>query len=161
MTTPAILTEIDAQGVATLTMNRPEVHNAFDDLLIAAMTAALKRLEDDPQVRVVILAASGKSFSAGADLSWMRRMADYSRAENLHDALGLAELMQTLQRLKKPTIARVQGAAYGGGVGLVACCDIAIASGVRPHGSDVASKRGTHRGRRPRGRDGVQRVHSV
>lgn len=128
MKTPAILTEIDAQGVATLTMNRPEVHNAFDDFLIAAMTAALKRLEEDPSVRVVILAASGKSFSAGADLAWMRRMADYSRAENLSDALGLAALMQTLHSLKKPTIARVQGAAYGGGVGLVACCDMAIAS---------------------------------
>lgn len=128
MTTPAILTDIDAQGVATLTMNRPELHNAFDDLLIAAMTAELKRLEEDPQVRVVILAASGRSFSAGADLAWMRRMADYSRAENLSDALGLAELMKTLYSLKKPTIARVQGAAYGGGVGLVACCDMAIAS---------------------------------
>lgn len=128
MTIPAILTEIDPQGVATLTMNRPEVHNAFDDLLIAALTAELKRLEEDPRVRVVILAGSGRSFSAGADLAWMRRMADYSHAENLSDALGLAALMQTLHALKKPTIARVQGAAYGGGVGLVACCDMAIAS---------------------------------
>lgn len=128
MTIPTILTDIDAQGVATLTMNRPELHNAFDDLLIASMTAELKRLEEDPQVRVVILAANGRSFSAGADLAWMRRMADYSRAENLSDALGLAELMKTLYSLKKPTIARVQGAAYGGGVGLVACCDMAIAS---------------------------------
>lgn len=128
MKSAAILTEIDKQGVATLTMNRPAVHNAFDDELIAALTTELQRLEEDPHVRVVILAGSGRSFSAGADLTWMRRMADYGRDENLADALGLAKLMRTLYGLKKPTIARVQGAAYGGGVGLVACCDMAIAS---------------------------------
>ncbi|WP_298439904.1 enoyl-CoA hydratase/isomerase family protein [Geobacter sp.] len=121
-------TDIDERGVATLTMNRPELHNAFDDLLIAALTGELRRLEGDDSVRVVILAAAGRSFSAGADLAWMRRMADYTREENLADALGLAELMRTLATLRKPTIARVQGAAYGGGVGLVACCDMAIAS---------------------------------
>jgi methylglutaconyl-CoA hydratase len=108
-------------------MNRPEVHNAFDDLLIADLTAALKSLAANERVRVVLLTASGKSFSAGADLGWMRRMADYSWDENLRDALGLAELMQTLNGLAKPTVALVQGAAYGGGVGLVACCDVAIA----------------------------------
>lgn len=128
MTAQTILTTIDEQGLATLTMNRPEVHNAFDDLLITALVTELRRLEEHPDVRVVILAASGRSFSAGADLAWMRRMADYSREENLSDALGLAELMQTIYQLKKPTIARVQGAAYGGGVGLVACCDMVIAS---------------------------------
>ncbi|ABB33504.1 enoyl-CoA hydratase/isomerase [Geobacter metallireducens GS-15] len=128
MTTETILTQIDDRGVATLTMNRPELHNAFDDLLIAALTAELRRLEADDSVRVVILAASGRSFSAGADLSWMRRMADYTREENLTDAQVLAELMRTLATLKKPTIAQVQGAAFGGGVGLVACCDVAIAS---------------------------------
>lgn len=121
-------TTIDQRGLATLTMNRPEVHNAFDDALIAAMTAELKRLEADPQVRVLTLTASGKSFSAGADLGWMRRMADYSRDENLRDALELAELMKTLDGFAKPTVALVQGAAYGGGVGLVACCDVVIAS---------------------------------
>lgn len=115
-------------GVATLTLNRPELHNAFDDALIAELTAALRRLEADPAVRVVVLAANGKSFSAGADLNWMRRMADYTVAQNLDDARGLAELMHTLNALAKPTVARVQGAAYGGGVGLVACCDIAIAA---------------------------------
>ena len=122
-----LLTEIDARGLATVTMNRPELHNAFDDLLIAALTRELRRLDTDPQVRVVLLAASGKSFSAGADLNWMRRMADYSQEENLADSLSLAGLMSTLNRLSKPTIALVQGAAYGGGVGLVACCDIAVA----------------------------------
>ena len=115
-------------GVATLCMNRPEVHNAFDDVLIAALTAELRRLEQLPEARVIVLAANGKSFSAGADLNWMRRMATYSREENLRDAMALADLMRTLDDVKKPTIARVQGAAFGGGVGLVACCDIAIAS---------------------------------
>ncbi len=123
-----LLTHIDNRGVATLTMNRPELHNAFDDSLIVGLTDALRELDEDPDVRVVILAASGKSFSAGADLNWMRRMADYSYEQNLADAEGLAELMRTLDTLSKPTIALVQGAAYGGGVGLVACCDIAIAS---------------------------------
>jgi methylglutaconyl-CoA hydratase len=128
MSEPTILTNIDNRGVATLTMNRPELHNAFDDCLIADLTDALRELDEDPDVRVVVLAANGKSFSAGADLNWMRRMADYSREQNLADAENLAELMHTLDTLSKPTIALVQGAAYGGGVGLVACCDIAIAT---------------------------------
>ncbi len=128
MSEATIITNICEPGIATLTMNRPELHNAFDDLLIADLTAELKRLEADETVRVVQLAGSGRSFSAGADLNWMRRMADYSREQNLADAMGLAELMQTLNNLSKPTIALVQGAAYGGGVGLVACCDLAIAT---------------------------------
>ena len=128
MTNNNLLTTIDEQGRATLTMNRPEIHNAFDDLLIADLQRELERLDSDPQVRVVLLTASGKSFSAGGDLNWMRRMADYSRQENLTDALALAEMLKTLNQLSKPTIALVQGAAYGGGVGLVACCDIAIAT---------------------------------
>lgn len=128
MNQQTILTHIDERGVATLTMNRPELHNAFDDAFIAALTKELRQLDANGAVRIVVLAASGRSFSAGADLSWMRRMADYTREENLADALGLAELMQTLATLSKPTIAAVQGAAYGGGVGLVACCDMAIAS---------------------------------
>ena len=123
-----LLTEIDARGVATVTMNRPELHNAFDDLMIKALNSEFLRLNADPQVRVVLLAASGKSFSAGADLNWMRRMADYSLEENLADSMALAGLMRTLYGLSKPTIALVQGAAYGGGVGLVACCDIALAT---------------------------------
>lgn len=115
-------------GIATVTMNRPDVHNAFDDALIAALTAELRRVDRLAEARVVVLAANGKSFSAGADLNWMKRMAKYSREENLRDAAGLASLMRTLDGMQKPTIARVQGAAYGGGVGLVACCDIAIAT---------------------------------
>ena len=125
---PTLLTEIGSQGIATLTMNRPTIHNAFDDALIKDMTEALQRLEDDFAVRVVVLAANGTSFSAGADVNWMKRVAKYSEKENLTDARQLAELMRTLNDLKKPTIARVQGPAFGGGVGLVACCDIAIAS---------------------------------
>ena len=121
-------TEIDDQGCATLCLNNPEQHNAFDDRLIAELTAALLNLRNDSRVRIVLLTASGKSFSAGADLNWMRRVADYSLEENVQDALGLAELMQTLNELPKPTIALVQGATFGGGVGLVAACDIAIAS---------------------------------
>ena len=116
------------QGVGTIRMNRPDVHNAFDDGFIAALGAELRRLDALPEARVIVLAASGKSFSAGADLNWMRRMAKYSQAENLRDGMALAGLMRTLDGMRKPTIARVQGAAFGGGVGLVACCDIAIAS---------------------------------
>ncbi len=128
MTNSALIITIDDTGRARITMDRPELHNAFDDSLIAELTAALKQLDDDPDVRTVTLAASGKSFSAGADLNWMRRMADYSHEQNLADAEGLAELMRTLDTLSKPTIALVQGATYGGGVGLAACCDIAIAT---------------------------------
>ncbi len=128
MAEPMFLEAIDEAGVARVTLNRPEVHNAFNDDLIAELTAALMRLEQDPEVRAVVLAAEGKSFSAGADLNWMKRMAGYSEEENRADARGLAGLMRTLNELAKPTIALVQGAAYGGGVGLVACCDIAIAA---------------------------------
>jgi methylglutaconyl-CoA hydratase len=128
MSEATILTQIDDRGVAVLTMNRPEVHNAFDDHFIAALTQTLASLDSDAAVRVVQLAASGSSFSAGADLDWMKRMAAYSREENLADAHGLAELMRRLNSLSKPTIALVQGAAYGGGVGLVACCDIVLAT---------------------------------
>ena len=117
-----------ADGIATIRMNRPDVHNAFDDALIAELTAELNRLDQAPQVRIIVLAARGKSFSAGADLNWMRRMAKYSQEENLRDARALAGLMRSLDGMHKPTIAQVQGAAVGGGVGLVACCDIAIAS---------------------------------
>jgi methylglutaconyl-CoA hydratase len=124
----SILVQVAENGIAALTLSRPELHNAFDDELISGLTQALRVLERNASVRVVVLSAQGKSFSAGADLNWMKRMAGYSRRKNLRDALGLAELMRTLHGLNKPTIARVQGAAYGGGVGLVAACDIAIAS---------------------------------
>ena len=121
-------TEIREDGVATVTLNRAEVHNAFNDALIADMTDALRRLGADGKVRALVLRTEGKSFSAGADLGWMQKMASYSHDENLRDASALAELMRTLNFLPKPTVARVQGAAFGGGVGLAACCDIAIAS---------------------------------
>jgi len=117
-----------ADGVARLILAQPEKHNAFDDAIIADFTAALERVGSDASVRVVVIAGEGKSFSAGADLDWMRRMADYSDAENLSDARALAVMLRTLNELPKPTIARVQGATFGGGVGLVACCDIAVAS---------------------------------
>ncbi len=127
MSQDPLQTEIN-QGVGTIRMNRPDVHNAFDDVLIAALSAELRRLDGLLEARVIVLAASGKSFSSGADLNWMRRMAKYSQAENLRDGMALAGLMRTLDGMRKPTIARVQGATFGGGVGLVACCDIAIAS---------------------------------
>lgn len=128
MTENTLITDIAADGRATVTLNRPDVHNAFDDKLIALLTGELDALERNSAVGVVVLAAAGKSFSAGADLKWMQRMADYSEAENLADAEGLAALMKTLNGLSKPTVAQVQGAAFGGGVGLICCCDIAIAS---------------------------------
>ena len=124
----SFLETIDDRGVATLTLNRPERHNCFDDGLIAGLLAALKRYEASADIRAVVLASAGRSFSAGADLDWMRRIADQTFETNLADAEQLAALMQMLDRLPKPTMALVQGPAYGGGVGLVACCDIAIAS---------------------------------
>ncbi len=123
-----ILHSLDDRGVATLQLNRPDRHNAFDDALIADMTALLADFAADPAVRVVVLRSTGKSFSAGADLNWMRRVAAYGEADNRRDAAGLDRLMHTLDRMEKPTIAVVQGPAYGGGVGLAACCDIVLAS---------------------------------
>ena len=128
MSEQSVSVAIDERGVATLTMNRPQVHNAFDDRLIAGLTHELRELEHNVRVRVVVLTAEGKSFSAGADLNWMQRMAKYSEADNIRDAVALANLMRVLDTMSKPTVARVQGAAFGGGVGLVACCDIACAS---------------------------------
>src|SRR4051812_19959208 len=125
MDTNHILATVRDDGVATVTLNRPDVHNAFNDTVIADLTATLRRLGADERVRAVVLRAVGKSFSAGADLGWMQRMAGYGHDENLRDAGALAELMRTLNFLPQPTVALVQGAAFGGGVGLVACCDIA------------------------------------
>jgi methylglutaconyl-CoA hydratase len=118
--------DIDARGVATVTLNRPERHNAFDDYLIAQLIETLQQAAADPGIRVLVLAAKGKSFSAGADLGWMQRMAEASRADNLQDALQLSALMEALDRFQAPTVAKVQGTAMGGGVGLIACCDIAL-----------------------------------
>lgn len=119
---------IDPRGVVTLSLNRAELHNAFDDLLIAELINTLKIYAQNPKTRLLALRANGKSFSAGADLNWMKRVAQYSFAENKQDAEQLAELMSSLYHFPSPTLAIVQGAAFGGGVGLVSCCDIAIAS---------------------------------
>jgi methylglutaconyl-CoA hydratase len=128
MLQPLFLEDISDDGIAWVTLTRPEVHNAFNDTLIAELTMALQGFGSDPRVRLVVLSAQGRSFSAGADLKWMHRMSGYSEAENLKDARALANLMHTLNTLPKPTMAIVQGPAIGGGVGLVACCDIAVAA---------------------------------
>ena len=121
--------QIEKAGkVATVRMNRPEKHNAFDEHLIAELTQAFRDLASDTAVRVVVLAANGQSFSAGADLDWMKRMSAMGRAENERDAMALADLMEAIDRCPKPVVGVIQGAAFGGGVGLVACCDIAIAT---------------------------------
>ena len=113
---------------ALVTLNRPDIRNAFDDALIAALTEALARLDADASVRAVVLMGNGPAFCAGADLNWMKRMAGYDEAQNLEDARALAAMLRTLDRMAKPTIARVHGPAFAGGVGLVAACDIAIGS---------------------------------
>ncbi|MCW4148222.1 enoyl-CoA hydratase/isomerase family protein [Halomonas sp. 18H] len=119
------------KGVARLTLNRPEVHNAFDDSLIAELNEHLNRLHvlaEAGEVRAVVLGSEGKSFSAGADLNWMKRMVDYDLKDNLADSRKLATLMHGLDTLPCPTLCRVQGAAFGGAVGLAACCDVVVAS---------------------------------
>lgn len=108
-------------------LNRPEVHNAFNDVMISELIDTLVSLDKDPSVRIIILRGKGKSFCAGADLNWMKKTASYSQEENLADAFKLDELMFTLNSMSKPTIAVVHGSVFGGGVGLTACCDIAIA----------------------------------
>jgi methylglutaconyl-CoA hydratase len=113
-------------AVAWVLLNRPEVRNAFNATLIAELTALLRALDADPSVRAVVLAGAGSSFCAGADLNWMQQMAGFSPRQNLADASVLTAMLATLDKLSKPTIARVHGAAFGGGAGLVACCDIAI-----------------------------------
>ena len=112
--------------VAFVTLNRPEVRNAFDDVLISNLARTLLDLEKDKAVRAIVLAGAGSAFCAGADLNWMKRMAGYGYEQNLADAKALAAMLKTLDRMPKPTIARVHGPAFAGGVGLVAACDIAI-----------------------------------
>ncbi len=125
--TDNVLLSEDGRGVVTVTLNRPDVHNAFDDALIARLTETFEALAGRADVRVVVLTGAGKSFSAGGDLGWMRRMAGYSEADNRADAARLAFMLHRLDTLPQPTIARVNGAALAGGFGLVACCDVAIA----------------------------------
>lgn len=116
------------QGVASITLNRPDVHNAFDETVIAALATAFDDLAKRDDIHAVVLRGEGKSFSAGADLNWMKRAAGFSEAENKRDALALAGMLDKLNTLPQLTIARVHGAAMGGGLGLVSCCDIAIAA---------------------------------
>ena len=116
-----------ANGIATITLNRPEVHNAFNEQVIGDLTDLCRRAGEDKNVRAVVLRGNGKSFCAGGDLNWMRKSADYTHQENVDDAMRLGRLLKTLNLLPKPTIALVHGNVFGGGVGLTACCDIAIA----------------------------------
>jgi methylglutaconyl-CoA hydratase len=117
----------DPRGVSTLVLNRPDVHNAFDETMIRELHAALRSLERDDGTRVVLIRAEGRSFSAGADLNWMKRAARYDEKQNFDDAMALASMLSALDQLQKPTVALVQGPAYGGGVGLLSCCDIVAA----------------------------------
>ncbi len=126
MSTNSVLTEIGVDGVATLTFNRPDLHNAIDESVIAQFIAGLRRVADDPAARVLVVAGNGKSFCAGADLNWMKRTAQFDEEANYRDALEFTELLALLDSMPKPTIARVHGPAYGGGVGIVAACDIAL-----------------------------------
>src|SRR6185503_9513484 len=113
-------------GIARVTLNRPELWNAFDDALISRLHEAFVDIGSDKTVRAMVLAGNGPAFCAGADLNWMKRMAGYSYEQNLADAQGLAGMLSALDRLPKPTIARVHGPAFAGGTGLVAACDIAV-----------------------------------
>lgn len=122
-----LITEKDG-GVGIVTLNRADRHNAFDDQTIVELIDVMAAMESDPDVRVVVLSSTGKSFSAGADLHWMKRAAAQGEADNLRDARNLAEMLRRIAQLSKPTVARVQGPAYGGGVGVIAACDIAIAT---------------------------------
>jgi len=128
MNSDPVLTEIDARGVASITLNRPEVHNAFDDVLIGRLSGVLEELAANDAVRVVKVTGNGKSFSAGADLNWMKRMAEFTPDENLEDARRVASMFHALATLPHPTIAVVHGNAFGGGIGVIACCDVAVAS---------------------------------
>jgi methylglutaconyl-CoA hydratase len=125
---PALRIERDDPALATLHLARPQVHNAFDEQLIDELVQALAALAAEQDLRAIVLTGEGSTFSAGADLGWMRRMAEADQSVNEADALALARLMRMLKFFPKPTIARVNGSAYGGGVGLIACCDLAIAA---------------------------------
>jgi methylglutaconyl-CoA hydratase len=122
-----VLSQVDADGNATVMLNRPDVHNAFDPEMVDALAQALKKLEANPAVRAIVITGAGKNFCAGADIEHMKKSARFSRGENLENARATARMLHTLHTLAKPTIACVRGAARGGGVGLVAACDIALA----------------------------------
>ena len=126
--TEMVLLEVNSQGVATVTLNNPDKHNAFDDKIIEALTVIFTDIAAREDIKLMVLASTGKSFSAGADLAWMKRMANYSLDDNLKDATALANMLKALNFLPQPTIAKIQGAAFGGAVGLASCCDIVIAA---------------------------------
>jgi methylglutaconyl-CoA hydratase len=128
MTNKPLTLDIDQRGVATICMNNPEKHNAFDETVISELTSLFEKIGKNDQAKIMILRSNGKNFSAGADLDWMKRMATNEYNDNVRDANALAKMLHTLNFLNIPTIARVQGAAMGGGAGLVCCCDIAIAT---------------------------------
>ena len=115
-------------GIALVWLNRPDVRNAFNETMIAELTDALRAVDGDAGMRAMVLAARGPAFCAGADLNWMKKMSGYTFEQNRADALGLARMLHTLHAMKKPTIARVHGAAFAGGMGLVAACDVAVAA---------------------------------
>ena len=114
-------------GVGTVTLNRPDIRNAFDDRLIAELTACFGRFSKDASVRVIVLTGAGKAFCAGADLNWMKAMVNFSKEENVRDSMAMARMFRAIDECPKPVIGRINGAAIGGGAGLVAVCDIAVA----------------------------------
>jgi methylglutaconyl-CoA hydratase len=128
MAEPLVLTAVDARGVATLTLNRPEVHNAYNGALIQALSEAVGALGADPAVRLMVLRANGKHFQAGADLDWLREVAGYALEDNVAFSRRTTSAMRALNAFPRPTLALVHGACYGGGVGMVACCDVALAT---------------------------------
>ncbi|OUU26264.1 MAG: gamma-carboxygeranoyl-CoA hydratase [Verrucomicrobia bacterium TMED44] len=122
-----VIVKVECSGVARVTLNNPQKHNAFNDVIIRDLTNAFSGIASNPNVRVMILSSFGKNFSSGADLAWMKKMATYSYEENLRDAKVLSEMFKTLHQMPQPTIVRIQGAAMGGALGLISCCDIALA----------------------------------
>lgn len=128
LTSDKVLYTISDNGVATVTFDNGEKHNAFDDIIIKTLTDIFNDIAQRDNIKVMVLAANGKSFSAGADLAWMKRMASYSYQDNLKDANALAQMLKALNFMPQATIAKIQGAAFGGAVGLASCCDIVIAS---------------------------------
>jgi len=128
MNNEKVLFAVNKQGVATVTLNNPDKHNAFDDEIIKQLTHVFNEISQRDDISIMVLASNGKSFSAGADLGWMKRMASYSYEDNLKDANALAQMLKALNFLPQTTIAKIQGAAFGGAVGLASCCDLVIAS---------------------------------
>jgi methylglutaconyl-CoA hydratase len=126
--TDSVLFSVDDKGIARLTLNRPDVHNAFDDDVIAHLLDAIADIDSSSRVRALVIASNGKHFSAGADLNWMKRMADLTYGENIADAGQLATLMSRLNQVPVPVLTVVQGAAYAGALGLLCCSDVTIAS---------------------------------